>query len=126
MFLFNFNCRNMDNEKPRFARLYGIARRYQQGPAACATLHGYTLGLGTSLAIHCDFRIPRHDTRFSFPEVQHGILSPFSAIPLPSLIGEARALSTPTRLWPSDWSIRWRRMPSRIAGDGRQAGIPRQ
>ncbi|MCB2253766.1 enoyl-CoA hydratase/isomerase family protein [Pseudomonas chlororaphis] len=57
-----------------------------------AALHGYTLGLGISLAIHCDFRIARYDTRFNFPEVQHGMLSGFSAITLPSLIGEAAAL----------------------------------
>ncbi|EPL06051.1 enoyl-CoA hydratase/isomerase family protein [Pseudomonas sp. CF161] len=57
-----------------------------------AALHGHTLGLGISLAIHCDLRIARHDTRFHFPEVQHGMLSGFSAITLPSLIGEAAAL----------------------------------
>ncbi|WP_397458425.1 enoyl-CoA hydratase/isomerase family protein [Pseudomonas asplenii] len=57
-----------------------------------AALHGHTLGLGISLAIHCDFRIARHDTRFHFPEVQHGMLSGFSAITLPTLVGEAVAL----------------------------------
>lgn len=57
-----------------------------------AALHGHTLGLGISLAIHCDFRIARTDTQFSFPEVRHGMLSGFSAITLPSLIGEAAAL----------------------------------
>lgn len=57
-----------------------------------AALHGHTLGLGISLAIHCDWRIARHDTRFHFPEVQHGMLSGFSAITLPGLIGEAAAL----------------------------------
>ncbi|MBK4990675.1 enoyl-CoA hydratase/isomerase family protein [Pseudomonas sp. S36] len=57
-----------------------------------AALHGHTLGLGISLAIHCDFRIARSDTRFSFPEVRHGMLSGFSAITLPTLVGEAAAL----------------------------------
>ncbi len=57
-----------------------------------AALHGHTLGLGISLAIHCDFRIARTDTQFSFPEVRHGMLSGFSAITLPALIGEAAAL----------------------------------
>jgi len=57
-----------------------------------AALQGHTLGLGISLAIHCDFRIARHDTRFSFPEVAHGMLSGFSTLTLPSLIGEAAAL----------------------------------
>jgi E-phenylitaconyl-CoA hydratase len=57
-----------------------------------AALQGHTLGLGISLAIHCDFRIARSDTRFSFPEVAHGMLSGFSTVTLPSLIGEAAAL----------------------------------
>jgi len=57
-----------------------------------AALQGHTLGLGISLAIHCDFRIARHDTRFCFPEVSHGMLSGFSTLTLPTLIGEAAAL----------------------------------
>ncbi|MBX8559563.1 enoyl-CoA hydratase/isomerase family protein [Pseudomonas cichorii] len=69
-----------------------------------AALHGHTLGLGISLAIHCDFRIARHDTRFSFPEVQHGMLSGFSAITLPGLIGEAAALDIMLSARPFDAS----------------------
>lgn len=57
-----------------------------------AALHGFTLGLGISLAIHCDYRIAHPDTRFSFPEIHHGMLSGFSAITLPLLIGESRAM----------------------------------
>ena len=57
-----------------------------------AALHGYTLCLGISLAIHCDYRIAHPDTRFSFPEIHHGMLSGFSAITLPLLVGESRAL----------------------------------
>ncbi len=57
-----------------------------------AALHGYTLGLGISLAIHCDYRIAHPETRFSFPEIHHGMLSGFSAITLPLLVGESRAL----------------------------------
>ncbi len=57
-----------------------------------AALHGYTLGLGISLAIHCDYRIAHPDTSFSFPEIHHGMLSGFSAITLPLLIGESHAL----------------------------------
>lgn len=57
-----------------------------------AALHGYTLGLGISLAIHCDYRIAHPETQFSFPEIHHGLLSGFSAITLPLLIGESRAL----------------------------------
>ncbi|WP_084303612.1 enoyl-CoA hydratase/isomerase family protein [Phytopseudomonas flavescens] len=70
--------------------LPGVGRPFSK--PVVAALHGHTLGLGISLAIHCDFRIARHDTRFSFPEVGHGQLSGFSAITLPGLIGEAAAL----------------------------------
>lgn len=57
-----------------------------------AALHGHVIGTGFSLAIHSDFRIAAPGTRFAFPEVQHGMLSAFSAITLPGLVGEALAL----------------------------------
>jgi len=57
-----------------------------------AALHGFTVGFGLTLAIHCDFRIASRGSRMGFPEVQHGMLSGISAITLPGLIGEARAL----------------------------------
>jgi len=57
-----------------------------------AALHGFTVGFGLTLAIHCDFRVAARDSRMGFPEVQHGMLSGISAITLPGLIGEARAL----------------------------------
>jgi enoyl-CoA hydratase/carnithine racemase len=57
-----------------------------------AALHGFTIGMGLTLAIHCDFRIAAPDTRLGFPEVQHGMISGISAITLPGLVGEAAAL----------------------------------
>ena len=57
-----------------------------------AALHGFTIGFGLTLAIHCDFRIAARGSRFAFPEVQHGMLSGISAITLPGLVGEAVAL----------------------------------
>jgi enoyl-CoA hydratase len=57
-----------------------------------AALHGFTIGFGLTLAIHCDFRIAAPGSRFAFPEVQHGMLSGISAITLPGLVGEAVAL----------------------------------
>ena len=57
-----------------------------------ASLHGFAIGMGLSLAIHCDFRIAAPTTRFGFPEVQHGMLSGVSAVTLPGIIGEPRAL----------------------------------
>jgi enoyl-CoA hydratase len=57
-----------------------------------AALHGFTIGFGLTLAIHCDFRIAAPGSRFGFPEVQHGMLSGISAITLPGLVGEPIAL----------------------------------
>jgi enoyl-CoA hydratase/carnithine racemase len=57
-----------------------------------AALHGFTVGFGLTLAIHCDFRIAAHGSKMGFPEVQHGMLSGVSAITLPGIVGEPAAL----------------------------------
>jgi len=57
-----------------------------------AALHGFTIGFGLTLAIHCDFRIAATGSRFGFPEVQHGMISGISAITLPGIVGEPVAL----------------------------------
>ncbi len=57
-----------------------------------AALHGYVIGFGLTLAIHCDMRIAHHDARLAFPEVEHGMLSGISDITLPGIVGEAAAL----------------------------------
>ena len=57
-----------------------------------AALHGFTVGFGLSLAIHCDFRIAAPGSRMGFPEVKHGMLSGVSAITLSGIIGEPKAL----------------------------------
>lgn len=57
-----------------------------------AALHGHVIGLGISIAMYCDFRVAAPQTSFRFPEVEHDMLSGFSAVELPSLIGEAAAL----------------------------------
>jgi enoyl-CoA hydratase/carnithine racemase len=57
-----------------------------------AALHGFTIGFGLTLAIHCDFRIAATGSRLGFPEVQHGMISGISAITLPGLVGEPAAL----------------------------------
>jgi enoyl-CoA hydratase/carnithine racemase len=57
-----------------------------------AALHGFTIGFGLTLAIHCDFRIAADGSRLGFPEVQHGMISGISAITLPGLVGEPVAL----------------------------------
>jgi enoyl-CoA hydratase/carnithine racemase len=57
-----------------------------------AALHGFTIGFGLTLAIHCDFRIAATASRLGFPEVQHGMISGISAITLPGIVGEPIAL----------------------------------
>lgn len=57
-----------------------------------AALHGFTIGMGLTLAIHADFRIAAETGKLGFPEVQHGMLSGVSAVTLPGLVGEPRAL----------------------------------
>lgn len=57
-----------------------------------AALHGFTIGMGLTLAIHCDFRIAGEGARFGFPEVQHGMISGISAVTLPGIVGEPVAL----------------------------------
>jgi enoyl-CoA hydratase/carnithine racemase len=57
-----------------------------------AALHGFTIGFGLTLAIHCDLRIAAPASRLGFPEVQHGMISGISAITLPGIVGEAVAL----------------------------------
>jgi len=57
-----------------------------------AALHGFTVGFGLTLAIHCDFRVAAPASRMGFPEVQHGMLSGVSAITLPGIVGEPAAL----------------------------------
>ncbi len=57
-----------------------------------AALHGFAVGFGLTLAIHCDFRVAAAAARMGFPEVQHGMLSGVSAITLPGIVGEPAAL----------------------------------
>ena len=57
-----------------------------------AALHGYTVGMGLTIAIHCDFRVAVRTARFAFPEAKHGMLSGVSAVTLPGIVGEAAAL----------------------------------
>jgi enoyl-CoA hydratase/carnithine racemase len=57
-----------------------------------AALQGFAIGMGLTLAIHCDFRIAAAGSRLGFPEVQHGMISGISAITLPGIVGEPVAL----------------------------------
>ncbi len=57
-----------------------------------AALHGYCIGMGLTLALHCDLRLAAPDTVLGFPEVAHGMISGVSAMRLPQVIPTARAL----------------------------------
>jgi enoyl-CoA hydratase len=57
-----------------------------------AALHGYCIGMGMTLALHCDLRLAAKSTVLGYPEVRHGMISAVSAIRLPQVIPQARAL----------------------------------
>jgi enoyl-CoA hydratase len=57
-----------------------------------AALHGHTLGMGLALALHCDLRIAQPDARLAFPEVTQGMISGFSALRLPDIVGPGKAM----------------------------------
>src|SRR5713101_799169 len=57
-----------------------------------AALHGYCIGMGMTLALHCDLRLAAKNTVLGYPEVRHGMISAVSAMRLPQVIPGARAL----------------------------------
>jgi len=57
-----------------------------------AALHGYCIGMGLTLALHCDLRLAARNTQLGYPEVRHGMISAVSAMRLPQVIPSARAL----------------------------------
>jgi enoyl-CoA hydratase/carnithine racemase len=57
-----------------------------------AALHGFCVGMGMTLALHCDLRLAAKNTVLGYPEVKHGMISGVSAIRLPQVIPQAKAL----------------------------------
>ena len=57
-----------------------------------AALHGYCIGMGMTLALHCDLRLAAKDAVLGYPEVRHGMISAVSALHLPQVIPSALAL----------------------------------
>jgi enoyl-CoA hydratase/carnithine racemase len=57
-----------------------------------ASLHGYCIGMGMTLALHCDLRLAAANTVLGYPEVRHGMISAVSAIRLPQVIPSAFAM----------------------------------
>jgi E-phenylitaconyl-CoA hydratase len=65
-------------------------RRMLKTPVIAA-LHGHCVGMGMTLAIHCDLRYAARDASMSFPEVNHGMISAVSGLRLARLVGLAFA-----------------------------------
>ena len=55
-----------------------------------AALHGYCVGMGMTLALHCDLRLAARNTMLGYPEVKHGMISAVSAMRLPQVIPSAQ------------------------------------
>jgi len=57
-----------------------------------AAIHGFCVGMGMTLALHCDLRLAAKNAVLGYPEVKHGMISGVSAVRLPQVIPQAKAL----------------------------------
>jgi enoyl-CoA hydratase/carnithine racemase len=57
-----------------------------------AALHGYCIGMGMTLALHCDLRLAAKGAMLGYPEVKHGMISGVSALRLPQVMPTAQAM----------------------------------
>lgn len=57
-----------------------------------AAIHGFCVGMGMTLALHCDLRLAAKNAVLGYPEVKHGMISGVSAMRLPQVIPQAKAL----------------------------------
>ena len=57
-----------------------------------AALHGHCVGMGMTLALHCDLRLAAKNTVLGYPEVKHGMISAVSAMRLPQVVPSAQAM----------------------------------
>jgi enoyl-CoA hydratase/carnithine racemase len=74
-----------------------------------AALHGYCIGMGMTLALHCDLRLAAKDAVLGYPEVKHGMISGVSALHLPQVIPNALAMEMllMARNISADEALRW-------------------
>jgi enoyl-CoA hydratase len=74
-----------------------------------AALHGYCIGMGMTLALHCDLRLAARNTVLGYPEVKHGMISAASALHLPQVIPSALAMEMllTARNVSADEALRW-------------------
>lgn len=56
-----------------------------------AAIHGFCIGMGMTLALHCDLRLAARNAVLGYPEVKHGMISGVSAMRLPQVIPQAKA-----------------------------------
>src|SRR5207302_1291822 len=72
-------------------------------------LHGYCVGMGMTLAMHCDLRLAARNTVLGYPEVKHGMISAVSAMHLPLVMPAARAMEMllMARNVPAEEAERW-------------------
>lgn len=57
-----------------------------------AAMHGYCIGMGMTLALHCDLRLAASSAVLGYPEVKHGMISGVSALRLPQVVPNALAM----------------------------------
>jgi enoyl-CoA hydratase len=74
-----------------------------------AAMHGFCIGMGMNLALHCDLRLAAKDTVLGLPEVKHGMISAASALHLPQVIPNALAMEMllMARNLSADEALRW-------------------
>jgi enoyl-CoA hydratase/carnithine racemase len=74
-----------------------------------AALHGYCIGMGMTLALHCDLRLAARNAVLGYPEVKHGMISAASALHLPQVIPSALAMEMllMARNISADEALRW-------------------
>jgi len=90
--------------------------------AAC---HGYTIGTGLTLAMHCDLRLAARGTRFGFPDTPNGMIAGVSALTLPHLIGHGAAmeLMLSGRLFEAEEALTMRLIHRIVDGDVLEATL---
>jgi len=76
----------------RFINLVPVIMRYM-APPTIAAVHGYAIGIGTTLPLGCDMRIAADTARFSLGFVRVGITPECGSLyNLPRLVGTGKAM----------------------------------
>ncbi len=57
-----------------------------------AAIHGFCVGMGMTLALHCDLRLAARNAKIGYPEVRYGMISAISAMRLARAVSPARAM----------------------------------